>query len=53
MLAPLCSRNANTTVQCPIAAGPYEVQQTVALPKEVPRGMLIANSIDSLILKDF
>lgn len=34
----LHSRNANSSVQCPVQPGPYEVQHTVALPKEVPRG---------------
>ncbi|KAF9452697.1 hypothetical protein P691DRAFT_721511 [Macrolepiota fuliginosa MF-IS2] len=31
------ARNADTSVQCPVPPGPYEVQHTVALPKEVPR----------------
>ncbi|TFK30519.1 vacuole protein [Coprinopsis marcescibilis] len=31
------ARNANATVQCPVEPGPYEIEQTVALPKEVPR----------------
>lgn len=30
--------NANTSVQCPVAPGLYEVQQTVSLPKEIPPG---------------
>lgn len=29
-------RNANATVQCPVAPGPYEVTQTVDLPREIP-----------------
>lgn len=32
------SRNANATVQCPVEPGPYVIVQTVALPKEIPRG---------------
>lgn len=31
-------RNANTTVQCPVEEGIYEVVHTVALPKEIPQG---------------
>ncbi|KAG8752992.1 Phosphatidylglycerol/phosphatidylinositol transfer protein [Ceratobasidium sp. 428] len=31
------ARNANATIQCPIAAGEHKVVQTVALPKEIPR----------------
>lgn len=33
------SRKADATVQCPIEPGEYEVVQTVALPKEIPRGI--------------
>ena len=33
-------RNANTTVQCPVEEGNYEVVHTVALPKEIPQGQL-------------
>lgn len=33
------SRNANASVKCPVEVGPYTVSQTVALPKEIPRGM--------------
>ncbi|KAF5356009.1 hypothetical protein D9756_003831 [Leucocoprinus leucothites] len=31
------ARNANASVQCPAAPGPYEVEQTVSLPREIPR----------------
>jgi hypothetical protein len=31
------ARKADATVQCPIEPGEYEVVQTVALPKEIPR----------------
>ncbi|KXN89953.1 Phosphatidylglycerol/phosphatidylinositol transfer protein [Leucoagaricus sp. SymC.cos] len=31
------ARKANTSVQCPVTPGPYEVQQSVTLPKEIPR----------------
>ncbi|KAF8216127.1 ML domain-containing protein [Mycena galopus ATCC 62051] len=31
------ARNANATVSCPVEPGPYEVVQTVALPKEIPK----------------
>ncbi|KAJ6492203.1 ML domain-containing protein [Mycena sanguinolenta] len=31
------ARNAKTSVQCPVEPGQYEVTQTVALPKEIPR----------------
>ncbi|KAJ7785182.1 ML domain-containing protein [Mycena maculata] len=30
------ARNANASIQCPIAEGSYEVAHTVALPKEIP-----------------
>ncbi|KAJ6575214.1 hypothetical protein B0H19DRAFT_1254802 [Mycena capillaripes] len=36
------ARNANATVSCPVEPGPYDVVQTVALPKgdrtEIPKG---------------
>lgn len=35
-------RNANTTVQCPVQEGNYEVVHTVALPKEIPQGQLLS-----------
>ena len=31
-------RNANASVQCPVQPGEYTLQQTVALPKEIPQG---------------
>ncbi|EIW73685.1 hypothetical protein TREMEDRAFT_37462 [Tremella mesenterica DSM 1558] len=31
------ARNANATVQCPVHPGPYNVAQTVELPKEIPK----------------
>ena len=31
-------RNANTSVQCPVEKGNYEVVHRVALPKEIPQG---------------
>jgi len=31
------ARNANTSVQCPVERGNYEVVHTVALPKEIPK----------------
>lgn len=37
------SRNANATVQCPIAPGSYDVSQTVELPKEIPRAKFSVN----------
>jgi hypothetical protein len=33
-------RNANTSVQCPVEQGKYEVVHTVALPREIPQGQL-------------
>jgi len=35
------ARNANTTVQCPVEEGSYEVTQTVALPKEIPKAKFV------------
>nr|ODN79195.1 phosphatidylglycerol/phosphatidylinositol transfer protein [Cryptococcus depauperatus CBS 7841] len=29
--------NNNASVQCPVHPGPYKVEQTVALPKEIPK----------------
>ena len=34
------SRNAELGIQCPIEEGDYEVEHTVALPKEIPPGMM-------------
>ncbi|KDQ63665.1 hypothetical protein JAAARDRAFT_148241 [Jaapia argillacea MUCL 33604] len=31
------ARNANASVQCPVSAGPYDITQTVALPREIPQ----------------
>ncbi|THH20645.1 hypothetical protein EW146_g762 [Bondarzewia mesenterica] len=31
------ARNANASVRCPVEKGYYEVEQTVALPKEIPQ----------------
>lgn len=33
------SRNANASIQCPVAEGKYTVTHTVDLPKEIPPGM--------------
>lgn len=30
--------NANATLQCPIKPDEYEIEQTVELPAEIPRG---------------
>ncbi|KAJ7487697.1 ML domain-containing protein [Mycena galericulata] len=35
------ARNANTTISCPVQPGPYEIVQTVALPKEVPKAKFV------------
>ncbi|KAJ7254017.1 ML domain-containing protein [Mycena haematopus] len=35
------ARNANATVSCPVEPGPYEVVQTVALPKEIPKAKFV------------
>ncbi|KAF8271402.1 ML domain-containing protein [Lactarius quietus] len=37
------ARNANTSVQCPVEKGAYEVVHTVTLPKEVPRAKFTIN----------
>ena len=39
----LNSRNANATIQCPVERGSYTVEQTVALPKEIPKGKSLQN----------
>ena len=33
-------RNTDVDVQCPVQEGRYVVKQTVALPKEIPKGEL-------------
>lgn len=33
-------RKSDVDIQCPVAKGPYNVSQTVALPKEIPPGMI-------------
>ncbi|KAG9314429.1 hypothetical protein JVU11DRAFT_5226 [Chiua virens] len=33
------ARNANTTIQCPVEPGTYNVSHTVALPREIPQGL--------------
>jgi hypothetical protein len=37
-------RKAQTDVQCPVGKGNYVVKQTVALPKEIPRGAMPSSS---------
>ncbi|RDB29487.1 Phosphatidylglycerol/phosphatidylinositol transfer protein [Hypsizygus marmoreus] len=37
------ARNANATVQCPADPGAYVIEQTVALPKEIPRAKFIVS----------
>jgi hypothetical protein len=44
------SRSANATIQCPISAGEHKVVHTVALPKEIPRGMLNRSTIEHHLL---
>ncbi|KAI0257565.1 ML domain-containing protein [Lactifluus subvellereus] len=38
------ARNAQTDVQCPVDRGSYVVQQTVALPKEIPQAKFNINA---------
>ncbi|KAH8119719.1 ML domain-containing protein [Phellopilus nigrolimitatus] len=35
------ARNAEASVQCPVDEGDYVVEQTVALPKEIPRAKFV------------
>jgi len=37
------SRKANATLQCPVSPGSYTVVQTVALPKEIPKGAFVVS----------
>ncbi|EAU93053.1 vacuole protein [Coprinopsis cinerea okayama7 len=37
------ARDNNVTVQCPVEPGVYEIEQTVALPREVPRAKFHVN----------
>ncbi|TEB34983.1 hypothetical protein FA13DRAFT_1753373 [Coprinellus micaceus] len=37
------ARNANATIQCPVEEGYYIIEQTVALPKEIPRAKFVVN----------
>jgi hypothetical protein len=49
MLTPsFLRRNANTSVQCPVERGAYEVVHSVALPKEIPQGQLSFDTRPSL-----
>ncbi|KAI0307797.1 ML domain-containing protein [Multifurca ochricompacta] len=38
------ARNAQTSVQCPVNKGTYVVEQTVALPKEIPQAKFTINA---------
>jgi len=38
-----CRRNAKANIQCPVEPGTYEVEHTVDLPKEIPKGQQINN----------
>ncbi|KAI0064078.1 hypothetical protein BV25DRAFT_1823586 [Artomyces pyxidatus] len=40
------ARNANAPVQCPVKEGSYQVEQTVELPKDIPKGSynVVANA---------
>jgi hypothetical protein len=44
VLITFSSRNANTSVQCPVKPGDKIVEQTVALPKEIPKGEIYCSS---------
>ena len=35
-----CRRKANASIACPVQPGPYTVEQTVQLPKEIPKGII-------------
>ncbi|KAJ7169973.1 MD-2-related lipid-recognition domain-containing protein, partial [Mycena filopes] len=35
------ARNVNASVSCPVQPGPYTVEQTVALPKEIPKAKFV------------
>ncbi|KAF8237773.1 hypothetical protein L208DRAFT_1388693 [Tricholoma matsutake] len=37
------AQNINATVQCPVEPGSYVVEQTVALPKEIPKAKFVVN----------
>ncbi|KIJ38436.1 hypothetical protein M422DRAFT_176542, partial [Sphaerobolus stellatus SS14] len=37
------ARGANVTVQCPVEPGTYTIEQTVALPKEIPKAKFNVN----------
>jgi len=37
------ARNANASIQCPVAKGDHEIEHTVALPKEIPPAKFIVN----------
>ncbi|KAF8640872.1 hypothetical protein AX17_000520 [Amanita inopinata Kibby_2008] len=37
------ARNANASVRCPVQPGPYTVEQTVSLPKEIPKAKFMVN----------
>ncbi|KAF8622885.1 hypothetical protein AX15_006650 [Amanita polypyramis BW_CC] len=37
------ARKANVSVTCPVQPGPYTVEQTVMLPKEIPRAKFSVN----------
>lgn len=45
MLLTLLSRTANTSIQCPVEQGEYTVSHTVALPKEIPQGLLLKYTV--------
>jgi len=38
------ARNADTSVQCPVDKGEYVVEQTVELPKEIPKAKFTINA---------
>lgn len=38
-------RNSDVDVKCPVEEGDYEVTQTVALPKEIPRGTILSSLV--------
>ncbi|KAF8642279.1 hypothetical protein AX16_009550 [Volvariella volvacea WC 439] len=37
------AQNANASIQCPVEPGAYEVEQTVTLPKEIPRAKFMVS----------
>jgi hypothetical protein len=45
-----CRRKSDVDIQCPVEKGPYNVTQTVALPREIPPGIISCSACPAFLI---